>query len=309
MSDEVDVTVVCPVYNGVDTLSSFISQLVAVLARTTQAYEIILVDDGCPYDSWQVIQSQCTFNASIKGIRLSRNFGQQIAVSAGLSFASGRYIVVMDADLQNPPNTIPDLLVHLRNGVDIVYTVSKVRNNWIDGFTSIIFWFVINKVFSTNMIPNQLMMKGFNRKFLSAFKSYNERIRTVAGITHDIGMRSIVIPVANQRRVSGKGNYGFFKRVNLMIDIVLAVTSRPLDVLIHIGLLSFIASIFMIFWTVAAYLLNPGMPSGYTTLVTLITFFGSMNLLVLGIVGRYLSSIYMEVRNRPMFIVQDKINI
>jgi dolichol-phosphate mannosyltransferase len=122
-------------------------------------------------------------------------------------------------------------------------------------------------------------------------------------------MRSIVIPVANQRRVSGKGNYGFFKRVNLMIDIILAVTSRPLDILIHIGLLSFIASVFMIFWTVATYLLNPGIPSGYTTLVILITFFGGMNLLVLGIVGRYLSSIYMEVRNRPVFIVQDKINI
>jgi dolichol-phosphate mannosyltransferase len=159
------------------------------------------------------------------------------------------------------------------------------------------------------MIPNQLMMKGFNQKFLSAYNSYSERIRIVAGITHDIGMQEIVLFIKNERRKTGLGNYNFFKRLNLMIDIILATSSRPLDLLINASLLSLFLSFLIACNTIISYLLYPDVPAGYATLVTLITFFGSMTMLILGIIGRYLSNIYIEVRQRPLFIVQDKINL
>jgi glycosyltransferase involved in cell wall biosynthesis len=309
MSNQLDISVVCPIYNSRDTLSTFIATLREVLAHSGHTYEVVLVNDGCPYNSWEAIENQCSLDKHIKGVRLSRNFGQQIAVSAGLTFTSGRYVIVMDADLQNPPDVIPVIIEKLNEGVDIVYTVSKIRNNWIDELTSSMFWFIMNRVLSTNMIPNQLMMRGFNRKFLSVYNSYSERIRIVAGITHDIGMREAVLFVKNDRRKIGRGNYSFFKRLNLMIDIVLATTSRPLDLLINSSLLSLLLSFLIACNTIISYFLYPDAPAGYATLVTLITFFGSMTLLILGIIGRYLSNIYIEVRQRPLFIVQDKINL
>lgn len=309
MSNQLDISVVCPIYNGRDTLSAFIAKLREVLANSGYSYETILVDDGCPYNSWKLIENQCLLDNNVKGVRLSRNFGQQIAVSAGLTFASGRYVIVMDADLQNPPDIIPIIVEKLNEGIDIVYTVSKIRNNWIDELTSSIFWFIMNRVLSARMIPNQLMMKGFNQKFLSAYNSYSERIRIVAGITYDIGMQETILFIQNERRKTGRGNYSFFKRLNLMIDIILATTSRPLDLLINASLMSLFLSCLIACNTIISYLLYPGVPAGYATLVTLITFFGSMTLLVLGIIGRYLSNIYIEVRQRPLFIVQDKINL
>jgi dolichol-phosphate mannosyltransferase len=153
------------------------------------------------------------------------------------------------------------------------------------------------------------MMKGFNRKFLDVFNRYTERVRVVAGITHDIGMQSTILEVNNQRRNSGKGNYNFFQRFNLMVDIVLAITPRPLNFIIHFSILSLIASSFIGAYTIAIYFFYPDVPPGYPTLIALITFFGSMTLLVLGIIGRYLSSIYTEVRERPLFTIQRKLNI
>lgn len=309
MTSPVDLTIVGPVYKGQETVPFFVQETRKVLESLDLSYEIILVDDGCPNGSWKAIQGECMKDPSVKGVRLSRNFGQQIAVSAGLSLATGTRIIAMDADLQNPSNAIPTILEKLDNGIDIVYTVSRTRNNWTDELTSYLFWFIVNKVLGVKMIPNQLMMKGFNRKFLDVFNRYPERIRVVAGITHDIGMQSTILEVNNQRRKSGKGNYNFFQRFNLMVDIVLAITPRPLNFIIHFSLLSLIASSFIGVYTIAIYFFYPDVPPGYPTLIALITFFGSMTLLVLGIIGRYLSSIYTEVRERPLFTIQSKVNI
>jgi glycosyltransferase involved in cell wall biosynthesis len=309
MTSPVDLTIVGPVYKGQETVPFFVEETRKVLESLDLSYEIILVDDGCPNGSWKAIQEECMKHPSVRGVRLSRNFGQQIAVSAGLSLATGTRIIAMDADLQNPSNAIPAILEKLDNGIDIVYTVSRTRNNWTDELTSYLFWFIINRVLGVKMIPNQLMMKGFNRKFLDVFNRYTERVRVVAGITHDIGMQSTILEVNNQRRNSGKGNYNFFQRFNLMVDIVLAITPRPLNFIIHFSILSLIASSFIGAYTIAIYFFYPDVPPGYPTLIALITFFGSMTLLVLGIIGRYLSSIYTEVRERPLFTIQRKLNI
>jgi len=308
MSDLVEISIVGPVFNGRDTLSDFVKQTRAELLNYGKSFEIILVDDGCLRGSWQVIEEECKKDSKVKGVRLSRNFGQQIAVSAGLFFAKGSKVVVLDADLQNPISAIPEILEKLESGMDIVYSVSKIRNNWIDECTSGIFWFMVNGLLGADMIPNQLMMKGFSRRFLSIYNGYHERVRVVAGIAADIGMQSAVLEVKNERRKSGGGNYSFFKRFNLMVDIVLAITSRPLNILINVSLVSLLASLGIGIYTIFNYLKYPNVPPGYATIITLITFFGSMTLLVLGVIGRYLSNIYIEVRQRPLFILQDKIN-
>ncbi|MDW8302563.1 MAG: glycosyltransferase, partial [Bacteroidia bacterium] len=245
----------------------------------------------------------------VKGIKLSRNFGQQIAMSAGMRYALGEYTIIMDCDLQNPPEVIPEIIARLQANVDIVYTVSDVRNNFTDEYSSKLFWFLMNEVLNVNIIPNQLMMKGFSRRFLNIYNTYDERVRVVAGITHDIGMHYEVLQIKNKKRLQGKGNYSFLKRFHLMLDIILAMTNKPLEYLINVSILALFLIMCVGLWNLINYLLNPNIPPGYTTLLIVTAFFGSLTLLVLGIIGRYLANIYVEIRQRPLFIVNKVLNL
>lgn len=298
-----EISIVSPVYKGGATLAEFIRQILETLRETDRSFELILVDDGCPHDSWRVVSESCARDVEVKGIRLSRNYGQQIAASAGLRFAKGEKIIVLDSDLQNPIEAIPSVIEQLDNGMDIVYTISRVRNNWIDDATSSIFWFVVKGMLGVQIVPNQLMMKGFSRKFLTAFNGYRETVRVVAGIAHDIGMRSATLEVSNQRSRRGVGNHTFLQRLNLAIDILISLSSRPLNAIIYIGLFSGLGSFFMGVRTIIISLGSPNAVPGYASLLITVIFLGSMNLFVLGVLGRYITNIYTEVRERPLFNV------
>lgn len=302
------ISVVTTIYNSGYLVPELIKEITQNILIVTNNYEIILVDDNSKDNSWEKILESAKNNQHIKGIKLSRNYGQQIAMSAGLRYAEGDYIVIMDGDLQNPPSSIPVITEKLNEGYDIVYTVSNIRNNWKDELTSKLFWYLVNKIFKVGIIPNQLMMKGFNKKALEIYNSYDERVRVVAGITHDIGLNYCVINVKNQRRQKGKGNYNFFKRFHLMIELVIALTQKPLEYLINISIAILILSILFGIFNAINFIMYPNIPKGYTSLIILITFFGSLNMLLLGIIGRYLSNIYAEVRKRPLFLISEKIN-
>jgi dolichol-phosphate mannosyltransferase len=304
------ISVVSPIFKTPEILPELIFRIERSLSEITDSFEIILVDDGCPLNSWSTIQKLTNSFHYIKGVKLTRNFGQQIAVSAGLRYASGEIIIIMDGDLQNPPEAIKiiyDTLCY--NSYDIVYCQSKIRNHWRDELSSKMFWFLMNKILKVGIIPDQLMMKGFNRSFLDKLNLYNERVRVIAGITHDIGMNYGIINVENQRRNSGKSNFNFIKRFNLMQDIVLATTNNPLNFLINFSLIAVFISSVIIIWNTINYFFYPNVPVGYLSLLSFISFFGSSTLLVLGVIGRYLSNIYIEVRNRPLFFTQETINL
>jgi dolichol-phosphate mannosyltransferase len=306
--DKPFISIVSPVYKAEKIVDLLVQRISEEVGKITAAYEIILVEDGSPDASWEAIERNCSLDSRVKGIKLSRNFGQQIAISSGMRYAKGEYIIIMDGDLQNPPEAIGQIYYQLLQDHDIVYTVSKVRNHWKDELSSKLFWFVMNKLLKVGIIPNQLMMKGFNKKFLDVYNTYDERVRVVAGITHDIGMKTAILEVENKRRKQGKSNYTFFKRFHLMLNIIIAMTDKPLDYLINISLFSVFLSLSIGLWTFINYIIYPDVPPGYTTLLIFISFFGSMTLLVLGIIGRYLANIYMEVRNRPLFLVQKSLN-
>ena len=303
-----EISVVATVYNAEPVIEELVNEISKVCAEITSEYEIILVEDCGPDKSWDKIQNICKTKPYVKGIKLSRNFGQQMAMSAGIRFAKGELIIIMDGDLQNPPEAIPEIINKIKEGYDIVYTQSNTRNNFKDEFTSKLFWFIINKVFKVGMIPNQLMLKGFNRKFAETFNSYEERIRVVSGITHDIGLNQICLQVENKKRKFGKSNYSFFQRFYLMVDIVMAMTNAPLNFLVNISLLSLLTTFLMAIYNLYVYFFYQNVPEGYTSIVLLILFFGSLTTLILGIIGKYLSNIYAEVKKRPTFIVNKRVN-
>lgn len=308
--NNVVVSVVTPLYNAESIVDELVSRIGTAVATITPEYEIILVDDRGPDNTWQKMLENCKKDPKVKAIRLSRNFGQQVAISAGMRFANGQIIAIMDGDLQNPPEALPELINIIKDTeTDIVYTVSSVRNNKGNELTSKFFWFLMNRVFKLQMVPNQLMMRAFTREFLDIYNTYNERLRVVAGITQDIGMNTHVLEVQNQVRKVGKSNYNFFKRLHLMIDIVLAMTEKPLNFLISVSAGGMVVCAIVGIKTIINYFRFPDVPLGYTTLVLLTTFFSSIILLVLGVIGRYLSSIYLEVRQRPLFLVKNKVNL
>ncbi len=301
-------SVICTVYRGSLIVDQLVENLIESVNRLPVDIEIILVDDFSPDSSWEKITQNCEKYSFVKGIRLSRNFGQQIAMSAGIQFASGDYVIIMDGDLQNPPSAIPLLVDKLQEGNDIVYTVSKTRNNLKDEITSKLFWFVLTKIFKVNIIKNQLMMKGMTKMFAKNYTMYTEISRTVSGIVNDIGMKHAVIEIENRKRHSGKSSYSFYKRFNLMIDIILNMTNAPLNIIINISLIILFGTVIYSIFHLILYFYND-VPAGFTSIILAVFFFSSLILLVLGIMGRYLSNIYTEVKNRPLFLVQEKLNL
>lgn len=300
-------SIAIPVFNAESMLDELCRQLTSAVKSLNVELEIVLVDDYSPDNSWQVIERLCEQYPYVKGVKLSRNFGQQIAVSAGIASATGKYVIVMDCDLQNPPEAIPAILKQLESGFDLVYTVAKERNNFKDQLTSKAFWFLLTKILKVDIVKNQLMMRGMSARFVKYYDTYTEITRTVAGISRDIGLKHTVIEIENKQRHSGKSNYNFFKRFNLMIDIVLSLSTAPLTMIINTSLivliLTFFASLYYLYVVLFWYA-----PAGYTSLVLLIIGFGSLITLILGIMGVYLANIYIEVRKRPLFIIDEKVN-
>jgi polyisoprenyl-phosphate glycosyltransferase len=299
------VSVVVPVYNGARLVERLVQEVVASLDATGESYELLLIEDGSRDSSWDAIVTAASHCPEVKGFRLSRNFGQQIAVSAGIAQARGKYVIVMDGDLQNPASAIPEILNSLRAGNELVYTVSRVRNNTRDALTSQLFWFVLTKVFKASVIKHQLMMKGMTSKMARIYDRYPETTRTVAGIVGDIGYKHAVIEVENARRGDGRSNYGFFKRFDLMVDMIISIAAAPLRILIYAGLAGFIATLIASLCFLTAALFHSSV-SGVAVVILAVCLFGSLMTTVLGIVGVYLANIYAEVRGRPLFLIAEE---
>ncbi|MGD0342723.1 MAG: glycosyltransferase family 2 protein [Bacteroidales bacterium] len=305
---KVELSVVTTVYNDAPIVPLLINEIKLQCEKINKEFEIIIVNDSSTDESETEIQKVCRQNENVKGITLSRNFGQQIAMSAGMRYALGKYIIIMDGDLQNPPAEIPELYNEILKGYDIVYTVSKTRNNFFDRLTSLFFWFILTKMLGVKIVPNQLMMKIMNRTFLERYNEYNEINRTVSGIVRDITSHYQVLYIDNQTRKEGKSHYNFFKRFNLLIDILISLSNAPLNMMIYFGWFIFLTTIIASLYYLIGYLYF-NVPSGYTSIILSIFFFGSLIVLLLGFIGRYLSNIYTEVRRRPLFNIKTMINI
>ena len=305
---EIELSIVATIYFGEKCVAELVNAILQAVQPMGCTYEIILVDDRSGDDSWSRIREQASQFSEVKGLRLSRNFGQQIAMSAGIHHARGKYVVIMDGDLQNPPEAIPLLYQKVKSDFDIIYTVSKVRNNFADETTSSVFWFILRKFLGVKIIPNQLMMKIMTARLARHYRSYQEIHRTVSGIVHDLGFKDAVLEIDNKRRLSGKSSYGFFKRFNLMVDIIISMSNGPLNFMIYLGgVVFFITLVLIITYTVLFFVSD--VPAGYTSLILSIFFFGSLIVMMLGFIGRYISNIYSEVRRRPLFIEDEKINL
>ena len=304
----IELSVVSAIYNDANSVKQLVSEFENELIKLDISYEIILVNDGSIDNSEEEIRKVCKKNSHVKGISLSRNFGQQIAISSGISFAKGEYVLIIDGDLENPIDSIPDLYKKIIEGYDVVYAVSPIRQTLSKKVTSQLFWFVIRRLLKIDIIKDQLLLRIMSRKFVDAFNIYPEVSRSVAGINYDIGMNSTSLIVKPQKRIYGESNYNFSKRLNMFIDIILNISSRPLNVVLYFGLFGLLLSVVLALIYFVKYY-NGATITGNTSIMVSILFFGGAVLFILGIMARYLSLIYSEVKRRPLFLVKEKYNM
>ena len=306
--NNIELSIIATIYNDAQIVPILVKEICKYSEQLNVSFEIILVNDFSIDESENEIQKACSENINVKGISLSRNYGQQIAISAGMRYASGKYVIIMDGDMQNPPSEIPRLYNEIIKGYDIVYTVSKTRNGFFDRITSFFFWFMLTKLFGVKIVQNQLMLKIMTQSFIDRYNGYNEINRTVEGIIVDISANYQVLQVENKQRISGKSHYTFFKRTNLMIDMLISLTNVPLNMMLYFGWIAFIITIIFSVYNLIEYLYFD-VPAGFTSIILSIFLFGSLIVLLLGFIGRYLSNIYTEVRRRPLFHIKVKYNI
>jgi dolichol-phosphate mannosyltransferase len=286
-----------------------VSRCKASLAAITEDYEIVLVNDASPDGSWREILRECAEDPRVKGIDLSRNFGQHYAITAGLRSVTGQWVVVMDCDLQDRPEEIPNLYRKAQEGFDIVFARRAVRKDSFAKRMSSALFYRVFKLLSGMESDRTVANFGiFSRQVIREFNRMPERMRFFPTLVNYLGFRRTAIDVEHAARAEGKSSYRLGKLVKLAMDVIVANSNRPLQFAVGLGFtmatLSFLLAIYNLFAKWGGIIRVPG----FTTTVFSIWFVGGLLLFVLGIMGLYIGKIFDQVKGRPLFIVGRMVN-
>ncbi len=300
------VSVVSPVYGSPQSLPELLSRLKETMLELTEDYEILLVNDGCPKGSWEVIKQLSLEYPTVKGINLSRNFGQHYAISAGLELAAGELIVVMDCDLQDRPEEIPKLIKQLSKGYDFVVASRVERaDSALKRLSS--YWFhkcltYMTRVESDHSVAN---FGVYSRKVIDAYLSVSEQIRSFPLHIRWLGFSSSNVEVSHNLRHSGESSYTLSKQLNLALDIVVSFSDRPMKLIVKFGLLVSLVSMFIAFCYVVRWLLYGSSVVGWTSLMVSFWFLSGILIMMLGVVGLYVAKTLQEAKGRPIYIIDE----
>ena len=298
-------SVVTPVYRCGGCLRELCARLASTLATISENYEIIMVNDGSPDEAWSVIQQLALADPRIKGINLSRNFGQHYAVTAGLDHARGDWVVVMDCDLQDVPEEIPKLYAKALEGYDLVVgRRSRRQDDFLKKLGSKLFY----KVFAFLMGPaidNRIGNFGiYARKVIRSITALKEQNRSFGLFALWVGFRRAEIDVAHARRPQGKSSYTFARMLALAVDSIVAHSNRLLHLAIKLGFLLSLTSLLYAFYLVAKFFLWATPLEGWTSLMVSIYFTAGLIIGSIGVVGLYVGKIFDEAKGRPLYIIE-----
>jgi dolichol-phosphate mannosyltransferase len=300
------ISYISPVYNSEETLWDLSQSLVRVSKKNKYKYEIILIDDGSQDRSWREIQKICSKNSNIRGIKLSKNFGQHCAVTAGIQKARGEILIILDCDMQDDPNDIPRLIEKKKQGYDVVITKKIIKKHSIYRKISVkIYFYLLNK-FSDIKLENDLgTMVLFTRKVANEFIKISEYHRSYTLILAWLGFNRGSINVKQNDRLKGNSSYTLRKLLSLGIDVATSQSTSFLNFSILFGAIFIISSaIFLIILFTTSFILN--FHTGWLSIVTLILFSTGLILFMLGINGIYVGKIFMQSKNRPIFIISEE---
>ena len=301
-------SLVLPVFREGAQLSMFLAALRGSLSRCNLPYELVLVDDGSPDDTWRVIVGEAKTSNAIRALRLSRNFGKESAVCAGLEHARGNAVIVMDADGQHPPSLIPEM-VHLwqSSGADIVEAVKRRRGreSLSSKLGARLFYFILNKL-SGFHFKGASDFKLMNRKAVDAWRQMHERNMFFRGMAVWMGFSTVQIPFEVVPRSVGQSTWSVLKRLKLALVGITAFSSFPLHLVTFAGIIFLGLSVLLGLETLYLKLAGRAV-SGFATVILLELIIGSLLMISLGIIGEYLARIYEEVKGRPRYLVRESI--
>jgi len=304
------ISVVSPVYFAEHIIGELVGRLAGVLSSMGEEYEIILVNDASPDRSWEAIKEECSKRPYVKGINLSRNFGQHNAISAGLRYSKGEWVVVMDCDLQDRPEEIAKLLHKALEGFDIVYARRKDRQ---DGSFKKLGSRLYHKLYDTctgRRSDAAISNFGiFSRKVVDEFNLMPEKARSFPAMVSYLGFRKTAIDVKHDVRLEGKSSYSLGKLVRLGVDSIVSQSARPLHIAIYAGMAMSLISFVLALYNVIARLAGIITVPGYTMTVFSIWFTSGMLMFVLGVCGLYVGNIFEQVKGRPLYVIEDKLNL
>lgn len=302
-------SVVMPCMNEEEVLSETNQRLVTVLEQASLNFEIVYVDDGSTDSTPELLRNLQSHDARIRVIRLSRNFGHQLAITAGLEHASGDAIVIIDADLQDPPEVILDFLTKWRDGYDVVYGVRTERNGetafklW----TAKIFYRFINRLSDTRIPLDTGDFRLMDRRVVDALLSMPERDRYVRGMVSWLGFSQTAAPYCRAPRVAGITKFSLFKMVRFALDGIFSFSILPLRLATWSGVAASTLAVFGIIAVLLERILGvEGMVKGWSSTIIAELFIGGVQLICMGLIGEYVGRIYGESKRRPLYIVRER---
>lgn len=286
-------------------LSELVARLERSLLEITDSFEIILVDDGCPWDSWSVIEELALKYTFVKGLKLSRNFGQHYAIAAGLDHAKGDWIVVMDCDLQDQPEEIISLYRNCtEKRFDVMVASSLNRNhNHIKNLMSRLYRLIFNFMTAADLEKGIGNFGIYNRKVIEAVRSMGDSVKVFPVLVKWVGFKRGVLVLERDSRNTGKSSYTFFKLVQLSIDMGLAFSDKILKLGLFLGLFTSAIAFIYAIYTLLKYFQGGVTVPGYTSLLITVLLFTGLIMTFLGVLGLYISKIFQKVKNRPSYII------
>ena len=306
--DSVEISVIVPLYNESASIEHLFARLTPVLEGLHTSYEIICINDGSQDDTLSKLIKFRQQNPAIKIVNLSRNFGKEIALTAGIDYASGAAVIPIDADLQDPPELIVQLIAKWREGYDVVYGTRRSRQGetWLKKISSTAFYHTIGRMSHVPIPANTGDFRLLDRQVVEAIKKLPERTRFMKGLFAWVGYKQTSVLFDREPRYSGRTTWNYWKLWNFALDGIISFSFLPLKVWSYVGVtVSVISLLYALMLVVRTLVFGVDVP-GYASLMVAILFLGGIQLITLGVLGEYLGRVYEEVKGRPLYFVREE---
>lgn len=302
-----DISVVIPVYNEEGLLDVCYREVNEILKSLNETFEIIFVDDGSKDDSLNDLIKISNIDKNVKILALSRNFGKESALTAGIDYTQGKAVIILDADLQDPPNLIPQMIkVWREKEVDVVLMKRKTREGetFVKKATANIFYKLINSLSSFHIPENVGDFRLMNRKSIDALKKLPERNRYMKGLFAWVGMDTYTLEYDRDPRIAGDAKMNYIHLMNLAIEGITSFSISPLRISMFLGVFTALFGFGFGMWIIFKTIIIGEAIRGYPSTIALISFLGGIQLLTIGIVGEYIGKIYLETKQRPVYLIK-----
>lgn len=299
-------SIVVPAYNEAETMPEFIARTTAVMKKLGETWELVIVDDGSSDRTSEIVQLHAAKDKHIKPLLFARNFGHQIAVTAGMDHALGQAVILIDGDLQDPPEVIPELIANWRDGYEVVYAVRKQRKgeSFFKRITASFFYRLINRITDIDIPLDTGDFRLMDRRVVDVLNQMREHHRFLRGMSAWVGFRQVGVPYDRAPRFAGETHYTLGRMIRLALTAITGFSFFPLQLATYLGFISAGIALVAIPVVIALRLIGSAAFFGQATTLIAVLFFGGAQLISLGILGEYIGRLYDEARGRPLYILR-----